>query len=220
MLFRLVKHVHHNTGGTLRNPRSALELLGSRNLANELLIGDLLMRAGVIDADGLTRAREVQKNQGVSLPKALSIAGLAAEQTIYNAIAQSLHLDLLTDDKVDVLPEVLALLPGDFCRKRLVAPLSLKGKSLRVAFADPSEYSVTQDVEFRSGKHVVAVVASDTVLRSLLDRFYPEDLSTGVGMQDDPGGQVEALEDCEFEVLDATKWRTTLKCLRSFAWLT
>ncbi len=175
-------------------------------MANEVLIGDLLTRVGVVDVDGLSRAREFQKKQGTSLAKAITSLGLAAEDTIFSAIAQTLHLELLTGDKLEIPPDVLALLPGDFCRKRLVAPLSLQGKCLRVALADPMDYTTTQDLEFRTGKRVVSVVASETFLHSLLNQFYPEDLLTAVAFDGgNPRGEVEALENSEFEVLDPAK---------------
>src|ERR1700674_1066951 len=175
-------------------------------MLNEALIGDLLVRAGLIDSSGLSRSRELQQREGVSLSNALAKLGFADEQSICAAIAESLHLEVMSEEKPEVLPEVIALLPGDFCRKRLVVPLSLQGKTLRVAFADPMDYSTIQDAEFRTGKRVVAVVATETSIQSLLDRFYAPDVST----LDDlnaaaPHGEVEALEDSEFEVVDPAK---------------
>jgi type IV pilus assembly protein PilB len=108
-------------------------------MSKDALIGDLLVRTGLIDSSGLARAREAQQKHGMSLGKALASLGLAEEEAIWAAIAQTLHLELLTSNKPEVRPEVVALLPGHFCRKRLVVPLSLEGKTLRVAFADPMD---------------------------------------------------------------------------------
>jgi type IV pilus assembly protein PilB len=176
-------------------------------VAKETAIGDLLVREGIIDSSGLSRARETQEKFGISLSKALATLGLADEQAIVVAIAKSLHLESLDAELPEVAAEVAALLPSDFCRKRVVAPLSLQGTTLRVALADPIDYSTIQDVEFRTGKRVVAVVSSQTRIQSLIQEIYaqeaPAQLSAlGAG---DVQGEVETVGDSEIEVVDPAK---------------
>jgi type IV pilus assembly protein PilB len=172
-------------------------------MSKDALIGDHLVRTGLIDSSGLSRGREAQQKQGISLGKALASLGLADEEAVSAAIAKTLHLQLLTGDKPDVRPEIAALLPGDFCNKRLVAPLGLEGHALRVAFVDPMDFATTQDVEFRTGKRVVAVVASQTSIRALLDQLYPAD-SPGLAAAA-AEAEVEPLEESEIEVVDPAK---------------
>jgi type IV pilus assembly protein PilB len=172
-------------------------------MSKDALIGDHLVRTGLIDSSGLSRGREAQQKQGISLGKALASLGLADEEAVSAAIAQTLRLELLTGDKPEVRPEIAALLPSDFCRKRLVAPLAFEGHALRVAFVDPMDFATTQDVEFRTGKRVVAVVASQSSVHSLLDQLYPVD-SPGLAAEV-PQGEVEELEDSEIEVVDPAK---------------
>ncbi|GAC1666353.1 MAG: GspE/PulE family protein [Candidatus Acidiferrum sp.] len=176
-------------------------------MSKEAAIGDLLLQAGLVDPAGLARAREAQHKNNTSLGRALATLGIAGEQYVSAAIAQNLHLELLT---LDTLPEacadLAAVLPAEFCRKRLVAPLSLQGKVLRLAIADPMDYSTTQDAEFRSGKRVVLVVASQTLLDTLLKQLYPAEDETELSKlaAELPPGEVEAVAE-EFEVPDADK---------------
>lgn len=142
----------------------------------------------------------------MSLRKALATLGLANEEEIAAAIAKSLRLEVLKDEKPEVPPEVIGLLPGDFCRKRFVVPLSIEGKILRVAFADPTDYTITQDIEFRTGKRVLAAVATETTIQSLLTRFYPGETSVEeILATTAPRGEVEGVEQPEFEVVDPEK---------------
>ncbi len=173
----------------------------------ESATGDLLVRTGIIGSSELSRAREAQEKEGMSLGKALASLGLADEEAVSGAIAQSLHLELLSGQNPAIHPEVTALLSGDFCRQRLVIPLSLEGKALRVAFVDPMDFATTQDVEFRTGKRVVTVVASESSIESLLDQFYPAEVSTPANTLDaaDPAGEVEAFEGIAIEVVDPAK---------------
>lgn len=176
-------------------------------MAKESVIGDLLLRKGLIDSAALSRAREAQQKDGNSLGKVLASLGLADEEAVAKAIAESLHLELLSGNMPEVLPDVAALLPADFCRKRFVAPLDLQGKKLRAAFADPMDYETTQDAEFRSGKQVIAVVGSQSSIEALLTQLYPAEVPTQVEslVGAGPSGEVEALEGTEFEVVNPTK---------------
>ena len=174
-------------------------------MSNDVMIGELLVRAGLIDSAALAEAREVQKKDGTSLAKVLQTLQLVDGRAVSRAIAESLHLELLSDEIPEILPEVLALLPRDFCHKRLVVPLSVQGNGLRLALADPMDYSTMQDVEFRVGKRVVAVVASESAMELLLANFYPPDLSAEVLKAANLHGEVEQLDESEFEVVDPAK---------------
>ena len=176
-------------------------------ISKDARIGDLLVRTGLIDSSGLARAHETQQKNGMSLGKTLAALGLADEEAVSAAIAQSMHLELLSGESPEIRPEVAALLPGDFCHKRLVAPLSLEGNTVRVAFVDPMDFTATQDVEFRIGKQVIPVVASQSRIQSLLDHVYPGDAPTSLDALAvaAPPGEAEALDDSEIEIVDPAK---------------
>src|SRR5216684_5277381 len=170
-------------------------------------IGEVLVRSGIIDAAGLARAREAQEKNGTPLSQSLATLGLANENTIVAAIAKSMRLEELGSELPEVAPEVAALLPSDFCRKRGVIPLSLLGKILRLGISDPMDYSTIQDAEFRSGKRVLAVVAGPSQIQSLIQQVYPEEISapSDVLSNSDVQGEVETVGDSEIEVVDPAK---------------
>ncbi len=170
-------------------------------------IGEVLVRSGIIDATGLARAREAQEKNGTPLSQSLATMGLANENTIVAAIAKSMRLEELGSELPEVAPEVAALLPSDFCRKRGVIPLSLLGKILRLGISDPMDYSTIQDAEFRSGKRVLAVVAGPSQIQSLIQQVYPEEISapSDVLSNSDVQGEVETVGDSEIEVVDPAK---------------
>ncbi len=173
-------------------------------MLKEAAIGDLLVRAGLIDSTGLTRALEVQEQKGLSLGKALATLGLADEEVASAAIARTLRMEVLRSELPDVTEEVSALLPADFCRTRMVAPLSLDGNALRLALTNPLDYSTIQDVEFRTNKRVVVVVGCQTLIEMLLNKVYPAQSQAALNALDGqkPKGEVEALQDAEFELVD------------------
>jgi Type II secretion system (T2SS), protein E, N-terminal domain len=106
-------------------------------MAKETATADLLVRAGLIDACAVTRAQEVQAQKPMSLGKALASLGLAEEDLVASAIAKGAQLELLGPELPEVSEEVAVLLSADFCRKKLVFPVGLHGKALRLAMVDP-----------------------------------------------------------------------------------
>ena len=168
-------------------------------------VGDVLVRAGVVDAPGISRALERQSERSISLGRALSELGLADEAAVASTIASALSLEHVDGDVPDVAEPVAKLLPAEFCRKYRAVPIDLTGNVLRLALTDPLNYSVLQDVEFRTGKRVVAVVVTQTWLEGLLQRLFPESASANSFdrlARIDPAGEVEPSREAEYDLVD------------------
>jgi type IV pilus assembly protein PilB len=168
------------------------------------LIGDLLLRSGLVDAAGLARAVAAQASNPSTLGRALADLGLADEATVASTIAERLRLEFLAE-RVAIDDKVAALLPSDFCHKRGVMPLSLKGNQLRVALRDPLDYSALQDIEFRTSKKVTAVVVTQTWLEEMTGTAAPPKAAANqYDMLEDltPAGELESAPGPEVELVD------------------
>jgi type IV pilus assembly protein PilB len=176
------------------------------------MVGELLIRNGLIDSSTLQRALEIQLKSNISLGKVLSDLGLADENAVAASIAAGLQLECLSPSEnaelPEIAPELRDLLPVAFCQKRLVVPLSVKGNVLRLGMADPLDYSTIQDVRVRSSKEVVTVVATQTLIQALLssrDSDAVESNETYAMLTNTvPEGEVVATDDAG-EKVDAAK---------------
>ncbi|MGB7848001.1 MAG: ATPase, T2SS/T4P/T4SS family [Candidatus Acidiferrum sp.] len=175
-------------------------------MPTQAAIGELLLQQRVVDAPGLLRAREAQKRDGSALSAAIVALGLTDEQSMVAAIAKGLSLESLGLQIPEVESEMARFLPGEFCRKRVIAPLSLEGRDLRVAIVDPLDYETIRDVEFRTGRRFIAVVSGHTQVLELLDHLYPEAPTSQLSPLGTGGaaGEVETVGD-EIEVVDPAK---------------
>ena len=159
-------------------------------------VGDLLLRAGISDPAGISRAIEAQAARHVTVGRALSELGIAGEAAVAQAIASALHLEFIDGDAA-VDPETAALVSGDFCRKRRIVPVGASRQTVKVAVADPLDYSALQDLEFRTGRTAAAVVVTETWIERALVSLYPpvaevasyDQLATVA-----PTGEIEAAE--------------------------
>jgi len=171
-------------------------------------VGELLMREGLIDSSGLSRALEIQSKTNVSLGRALADLGLADENVVSALIGKGLRFECLSAEPHEIGPELHALLPMKFCRAHIVVPLSVKGNSLRLGMADPLDYSTIQDVMFRTSKNVVPVVASQTSIAMLLSTFRSEAVEAEESYESltgaVPEGEIVAVGEAE-DAIDSAK---------------
>jgi type IV pilus assembly protein PilB len=174
-------------------------------MSSQGFVGDLLIGAGVVDAAGLALGLERQSRQSTTLGRALSDLGLADEGAVAAAMASAMQLEYLDAVPPDVSQAVGALFPVAFFQKRGAALLGVDGDAFRVAVTDPLDYSVLQDVEFRTGKKAVTVVITQTWLERhchpLLgdaDQAAHYDMLTEV----EPSGEIEATSDAEYDLVD------------------
>ncbi|HMB81297.1 MAG TPA: ATPase, T2SS/T4P/T4SS family, partial [Vicinamibacterales bacterium] len=168
-------------------------------------VGDLLIRAGVVDAAGLALGVEAQARLGTTLGRALASLGLAEESAVASAIASAMHLQCLDGEPPEISEAVAAILPAAFCQKHGVAPLGIDGNILRIAVTNPMDYSALQDAEFRTGKKAVAVVVTQTWLETCFKRLYPEAeraASYDMLQAAKPAGEVETTADGEYDLID------------------
>jgi len=161
-------------------------------------VGNLLIRKGVIDDTALRRAVEAQSKHPATLGKTLAGLGVSDESTIARLVADEMHLEFLAE-KPTVVASAAELLTAEFCRKRRTIPLSINGNAVRLAVCDPLDLSLFQDVEFRTGRKVVAVVATQTLIEQMLDQIYPAPAAPPMTSYDmleavKPAGEVESAE--------------------------
>ena len=175
---------------------------------------DILVQAGLLNAAGLARALEVQRRDGGSLARIVTNLGLATEEAVARTIAKALGL-VYTSLETESLPaEPDHSLPPEFSRKRRILPLGVDGRSIRLAMADPLDQSTIQDVEFRTSRWVVVVVATETKILQVLSRLYPEpggaSLAWGLLTDVAPEGEVEATAE-DNDVVDPAELAKDVK---------
>jgi type IV pilus assembly protein PilB len=174
-------------------------------------VGDLLIRKGLVDAAGLARAVEAQAAKPATLGRALARLGLADESAVAVETACALHLAFFEyndNEPPEVDEKVAATLPAEFCKKRGVLPLAIDGNVLKVAVIDPLDDSALQDVKFRTGKKITAVVVTQTGFDLLYARIHPDkDRAVAYDMlaTENPSGEVELTNDDEYELIDPEK---------------
>ncbi len=133
-------------------------------------VQNVLVQSGIVDADGLARALEIQARDGGSLGRIIADLGLSTEDAVARAVAGGLGLEYINLDETEPPAEEDLCLPPEFCRQRKVLPLGVKDRALRLAMGDPLDLGTLQDVEFRTSRRVAAVAAAESAIFRMLKR--------------------------------------------------
>lgn len=136
-------------------------------------IGEILVKARVIDEMQLRSALAQHDQWGGRLSRIITDMGLAREDTITEAISQGLGMQRVQLGTAKD-PGALAKLDVGLAEQKGVFPVSLRdnGKTLVLAMADPTDLQTIDQVAARSRTRVVPVVAGDREIQNAILRHY------------------------------------------------
>lgn len=107
--------------------------------------------------------------------KSLASKGLFTESDFYRAVADFAGLEYVELAGLQIGGDVIALLPGNFCRDNRVLPLASRGDHLFLGLTDPGNLQAIDDVGSLTGLIVAPKVVTETALNAAQDRYLRAD---------------------------------------------
>lgn len=137
-------------------------------------IGEILVKARVIDDLQLRSALASQDQWGGRLSRILTELGLATEDTITEAICQGLGMQRVQLGNISKDAGALARVDVTLAEQKGIFPVVLKdnGKTLVLAMADPTDLATIDQVAARSRARVVPMVAGEREIEHAILRHY------------------------------------------------
>jgi len=132
----------------------------------------LLRQTGLLSDAQLARSLEQARKQGVSLLEVVLKDEHVSEDQVADGFATRLKLSRVRVAATVSDPEALKKVPDKIARKYWCLPLSIEGRVLTLAMADPGDYQAIQDVEFASALSIRPVVATRTEIADGIDERY------------------------------------------------
>ena len=138
------------------------------------MLGELLLRAGVITEEQLRKALAEQKKWGGKLGQVLVDLNFLDEGLLVKALSKQLNLPRMDFEGITIPPEALELLDAEFANKRQVLPISFDQgkKQLVVAMSDPGDLGLVDEIKFKTGCRVKVAVAGDRALARAIQQHY------------------------------------------------
>jgi type IV pilus assembly protein PilB len=134
---------------------------------------DMLESRGVIDSGQAYDLTQDAVHNGKDILQVLLDYGIFTfENEFWAVVAEELGADHFDLTEYEPPPSVINILPSGMARLYGAFPITLDGRGLHVAFTDPLNPQLVEDLSFGVGKPVVPVVAQRNQVQALIDKHY------------------------------------------------
>ena len=151
-------------------------------------LGELLMAAGIIDQEKLNKGLELQKGSRERLGTVLINNGIITEGQLIEALKMQLGIEYIDLTKINIPPELSAVVPKNIAKQYQVVPVKLVKDELYLAMADPLNFYAIEDVKKATRKKVIPMVARAAAIDHAIMILYGNE------------GAAKAIEDMKREV--------------------
>ncbi|MDT3777556.1 ATPase, T2SS/T4P/T4SS family [Nitrospira sp. MA-1] len=161
---------------------------------NRERVGLQLVDAKVISSDDLSQALDIQQGEGGRLGSILVRMGVLSESTLLEFLSQHYGVATVELSTCSIDGSLRGLVPYDVVCRHLVLPVRKTTSRLSLAMADPTNASLLDDLRFRTGLHIIPMVATESDLRTAISHMYSQapdgSFSTTEPLQKDEQGNL------------------------------
>jgi membrane protein YdbS with pleckstrin-like domain len=144
------------------------------NTATPILLGELLIKKGLIMPVDLAVALEEQKKSGLRLGKIFINQTKITKQDLLNALSVQHCVPVMDLDYVRVDPAVINCLTRDLVLKYRVMPLFKSPNNVLMMAVDNFSDQLVRNIKDACGAPVEFVVADEDKIQKLISEYYPQ----------------------------------------------
>ena len=122
-------------------------------------IGDMLVKAGLIDEMQLQSALAQQKQWGGRIGDILVDKGFVDEMMLWKGLSKQLGVPLVSLPTLGIPRELAATIPKDLCEKNEIFPIKREERQVTVATSNPNNVGGLDEIAFRLGLKLKVVLA-------------------------------------------------------------
>jgi type IV pilus assembly protein PilB len=158
-------------------------------------LGQILVEAGLINEDQLVQALEEQKKKKGKLGKIIIEKEWAKNEDICKALSKQLNIPYVKLKELEISKEVIETIPRKQASRKLLFPYKKTGRRLRLAMANPLDYTTINEIKFKTGLDVSVAVATEEDIRAAIDDNYPDEFDLDLFATMVPSEEVEVLAE-------------------------
>jgi type IV pilus assembly protein PilB len=143
------------------------------------LLGERLIKAGLVKEQQLTHALKAQQATGEQLGTLLVRLGYLREVELLQFLCEDAGIQFSTLDDVVTEPAAVALVPESLARSADLLPIAVADGRLTVALADPFNVTTLTSLERAVGRRVSVIGAPRPRIRAMLEQAYNNGAAPG-----------------------------------------
>ncbi len=138
-------------------------------------LGQILIRRGLLQADDLDKALELQKERRTDrLGRILVDLGFVAQRDVLAALSEQLEIPLVSAQQFPaVSPELEGIAPR-YLRQFKFLPVALEDSTVTLAMADPLDFETVSTVRLFTRLEVKRALAAEQEILDAIDKYYGE----------------------------------------------
>lgn len=136
----------------------------------------MLLDANLIDEVQMRIALAEQANSGKRFGSTLLGLQFIDENVLAAFLSRQIDVPCISLLHVDIPRKVLRKLTGPVARECHAIPVRMHEDRLEVAMADPTDIEIVTRLEEAAGSTIVPLVAPESSIEKMIDRFYPREL--------------------------------------------
>lgn len=168
-------------------------------MGGRIRLGELLVRAGVLDELKLRAALAQQQKWGGRLGKVLVDMNYVSEDVLVRALSKQLGVPRASFEGADVPQDIVVQIGSEFAEQNDVCPVHYdEGRRvLTVATTDPTNVAAIDELRFRTGLRIEPVLAGPRELGKALQQIfglgapYRPELPDAIELEDIPDQPID-----------------------------
>ncbi|MCM2283830.1 MAG: type IV-A pilus assembly ATPase PilB [Desulfobacula sp.] len=140
--------------------------------AGKTKIGEILSKEGQITSMQLDEALSIQKKTNERLSGILLSRGYIDPDTIVNVLGRLYNYQVIKRSDIRPDPKLLKLFPYETAKPAMAFPLELNGNELTIAMVEPTDTTIVEELQKKTGKTVKVFVSTEHDLIQAFRDFY------------------------------------------------
>jgi hypothetical protein len=140
-------------------------------------LGEMLIAARLIDEVQMQIALAEQKRTGRRFGSTLVDLQFIDENVLAAFLSKQIDIPCISLLHVDIPKKVLRKLPRWIVVECKAVPVRMDGDRLEVAMVDPTDVEALRRVEEAAGTTVTPLIAPESSIATMIERYYPEPAS-------------------------------------------
>ena len=136
------------------------------------LLGQILLKKGLLSREQLEEALSIQKKEGSLLGDILVKKGFISEGSLCIALASQSDLCFIPLERYKISKDIIRLIPRETAVKYSCIALEKVGGALTVAMANPFDQDALAALETITHYKVISVISAKSEIEELLKQEY------------------------------------------------
>ncbi len=143
-----------------------------RPIAKTNLLGQLLIKNGLITHQQLEKALSVQKNKSGMLGDILTELGFISQEALSMALASQTEAVYIPVEKYKISKDILGLIPKDVAFRYQCVPLEKINGVLAVAMVNPLDQDAIIEIERITHYKLICMIGTKIQIENILNTNY------------------------------------------------